>query len=78
MRVLAGALETENKSVEYRRKEKERASKTPTLSESRSTQTLQELNISLPPPFPSRYYRIPDFNVIFNVSLYNRTYHLST
>ena len=52
MRVLAGALETESKSAEYRRKEKERVSKRPTLSESHSTQTLQELNISLPPPLP--------------------------
>ena len=50
MRVLAGALETESRSAENRRKETERASKRPTLSEPRSIQTSHESDISPPPP----------------------------
>ena len=45
MTVLAGALETESKSAESRRKEKERVSKRRTLSGSPSGQMLHELNI---------------------------------
>jgi hypothetical protein len=47
MRVLAGALETESRSAENRRKEKERASKKPTLSQPPLVQTLHELDIPL-------------------------------
>src|SRR5947207_14718488 len=49
MRMLVRALETESRSAENRRKEKERATKRPTLSESRSVQSEHELNIHLPP-----------------------------
>jgi hypothetical protein len=45
MTVLAGALETESKSAESQRKQKERVRKRPTLSEPPSAQTLHELNI---------------------------------
>ena len=50
MRVLAGALETESRSAENRRKETERASKRPTLSKPRSIQTSQALTDPLPSP----------------------------
>jgi len=46
MTVLAGALETESNSAERRRKEKERASKRPTLSEPPSEQTQHEFDIA--------------------------------
>ena len=49
--VLAGALETETKSAENRRKEKERLSKKPTFAQLPSSQTLYELNIA-PPSTP--------------------------
>lgn len=48
MTVLAGALETESRSAENRRKEKERANKRPTISDPRSIQTSPESNISAP------------------------------
>ena len=49
--VLAGALETESKSAENRRKEKERVSKKPTISQPPSVQTFYEFNIPpLSPP----------------------------
>ena len=50
MRVLAATLETESKSAENRRKQKERASKRPTASNPRSNQTVQEVEL---PPLPS-------------------------
>jgi hypothetical protein len=76
MTVLAGALETESKSAESRRKEKERVSKRPTLSEPPSGQTLHELNI--PRIAIDRYHATYHFRFIFNVYQYTRTSYLST
>ena len=56
--VLAGALETESKSAENRRKEKERASKKPALSQPPLVQTLHELDIP-PPPSPTTNITLP-------------------
>ena len=50
MRVLAATLETESKSAENRRKQKEQASKRPTPTDPRSYQTIREVDIPLLPP----------------------------
>jgi hypothetical protein len=57
--VLAGALETESRSAENRRKEKERASKKPTLSQPPLVQTLHDLVTPLPPS-PSTNIILPE------------------
>jgi hypothetical protein len=59
MRLLAEALETESKSAENRRKEKERANKRPNLSQSHEVQTLHEPYLPAAPSLPTTEFIEP-------------------